>query len=221
MGASDSTLLGGQEKGGGDVITTISQRCERVDPILENLKSLTISRPIPKTAPPTESSLTDILVRKALSSSSSSYTVDPQILVELFSIYREWQDSKAEDITNRQLYVHKNLCIFLVNATKNSVCLFLSNFGFTNHGVDALASKLLQRFNHSVSAMRTTSHHLSQGAYPISSLVSVYKIHVPDTRLPSPLYLTGANIFSSWVAGGAWGPQRKVDRGDQQLRYLM
>ncbi|CAG7860579.1 unnamed protein product, partial [Brassica rapa] len=27
---------------------------------------------------------------------------------------------------------------------------------------DALASKLLQRFNHSVSAMRTTSHHLSQ-----------------------------------------------------------
>ncbi|KAF2537609.1 hypothetical protein F2Q68_00020492, partial [Brassica cretica] len=156
------------------------------------------SRPILRSAPPRESSLTDILVRKALSSSSSAYTVDPQILVELFSIYREWQDSKAEDITNRQEDIENKIEV-----------------------ADALASKLLQRFNHSVSAMRTTSHHLSQGAYPISSLVSVYKIHVPDTRLPSPLYLTGANIFSSWVAGGAWGPQRKVDRGDQQLRYLM
>lgn len=88
-----------------------------------------------KSAAPRESSLTDILVRKALSSSSSSEflilylkletvcflvflflvsflahclplpedTVDPQILVELFSIYREWQDSKAQDITNRQV----------------------------------------------------------------------------------------------------------------------
>jgi hypothetical protein len=70
MGASDSTLLGSQENRG-DVITTISHRSEIVDPILENLKALTVSRPILK-SPPTESSLTDILVRKALSSSSSS-----------------------------------------------------------------------------------------------------------------------------------------------------
>ncbi|CDY64589.1 BnaA06g38940D [Brassica napus] len=127
------------EKGGGDVITTISQRSERVDPDLENLKSLAVSRPILKSAPPRESSLTDILVRKALSSSSSAYTVDPQILVELFSIYREWQDSKAQDITNRQEDIENKIEV-----------------------ADALASKLLQRFNHSVSAMRTTSHHLSQ-----------------------------------------------------------
>lgn len=140
MGASDSTLLGGQEnRGGGDVITTISQRSEKVDPILDNLKSLTVSRPILKSAAPRESSLTDILVRKALSSSSSKDTVDPQILVELFSIYREWQDSKAQDITNRQEDIENKIEV-----------------------ADALASKLLQRFNHSVSAMRTTSHHLSQ-----------------------------------------------------------
>ncbi|KAG2243915.1 hypothetical protein Bca4012_067887 [Brassica carinata] len=141
MGASDSTLLGAQENRGGDVITTISQRSERVDPVLESLKSLTVSRPILKSAPPTESSLTDILVRKALSSSSSSssYTVDPQILVELFSIFREWQDSKAQDITNRQEDIENKIEV-----------------------ADALASKLLQRFNHSLSAMRTTSHHLSQ-----------------------------------------------------------
>ncbi|EOA13927.1 hypothetical protein CARUB_v10027045mg [Capsella rubella] len=170
MGASDSTLLGAQENGGGDVITTISHRSETVDPILENLKSLTVvsllqfaqnrtwklvffsqfsikyfccwfemqSRPILK-SPPTESSLTDILVRKALSSSSSN-TVDPQILVELFSIYREWQESKAQQITKTQEDIENKIEV-----------------------ADALATKLLQRFNYSVSAMRTTSQHLSQG----------------------------------------------------------
>ncbi|XP_023645753.1 uncharacterized protein LOC17874941 [Capsella rubella] len=137
MGASDSTLLGAQENGGGDVITTISHRSETVDPILENLKSLTVSRPILK-SPPTESSLTDILVRKALSSSSSN-TVDPQILVELFSIYREWQESKAQQITKTQEDIENKIEV-----------------------ADALATKLLQRFNYSVSAMRTTSQHLSQ-----------------------------------------------------------
>ncbi|KAL9815611.1 hypothetical protein AtNW77_Chr5g0153431 [Arabidopsis thaliana] len=136
MGASDSTLLGSQENRG-DVITTISHRSEIVDPILENLKALTVSRPILK-SPPTESSLTDILVRKALSSSSSN-TVDPQILVELFSIYREWQENKAQEITKRQEDIENKIEV-----------------------ADALATKLLQRFNHSVSAMRTTSQHLSQ-----------------------------------------------------------
>ncbi|RID44088.1 hypothetical protein BRARA_I00908 [Brassica rapa] len=121
MGASDSTILGAQEKGGGDVISTISQRSERVDPVLENLKSLAVSRPILKSAPPREN------------------TVDPQILAELFSIYREWQDSKAQEITNRQEDIENKIEV-----------------------ADALASKLVQRFNHSVSAMRTTSHHLSQ-----------------------------------------------------------
>nr|ADQ43207.1 unknown [Schrenkiella parvula] len=137
MGASDSTLLGAQgNRGGGDVITTISHRSEIVDPLVENLKSLAVSSPILK-SPPTESSLTDILVRKALSSSSS--TVDPQILLELFSIYREWQEIKAQKITKRQEDIENKIEV-----------------------ADALATKLLQRFNHSVSAMRTTSQHLSQ-----------------------------------------------------------
>ncbi|WZZ85444.1 hypothetical protein YC2023_114023 [Brassica napus] len=172
------------EKGGGDVITTISQRSERVDPDLENLKSLAVSRPILKSAPPRESSLTDILVRKALSSSSSAYTVDPQILVELFSIYREWQDSKAQDITNRQEDIENKIEV-----------------------ADALASKLLQRFNHSVSAMRTTSHHLSQGAYPISSLVSVYKIHVELGDLKGRLTEVINNCDTLCKRINAEGPQ--------------
>ncbi|CAN8264047.1 unnamed protein product [Cochlearia groenlandica] len=136
MGASDSTLLGSQGNGGGDVITTISHRSEiGEDPLLETLKSLSLSRPILKSAP-TESSLTDILVRKAL---STSYTVDPQILVELFSIFREWQDTRSQDITTRQEDIENKIEV-----------------------ADALATKLLQRFKHSVSSMRTTSHHLSQ-----------------------------------------------------------
>ncbi|KAL0721707.1 hypothetical protein Bca4012_036306 [Brassica carinata] len=158
MGASDSTLLGAQENrgGGGDVITTISQRSEKVDPILDNLKSLTVSRPILKSVPPRESSLTDILVRKALSTSSSKDTVDPQILVELFSIYREWQDSKAQDITNRQSL--RNVC----NYWNTKALDLMEDIENKIEVADALATKLLQRFNHSVSAMRTTSHHLSQ-----------------------------------------------------------
>lgn len=35
---------------------------------------------------------------------------------------------------------------------------------------DALATKLVQRFNHSVSAMRTTSQHLSQGTLVVSAV---------------------------------------------------
>ncbi|XP_010547433.1 PREDICTED: uncharacterized protein LOC104819182 isoform X2 [Tarenaya hassleriana] len=136
MGVSDSTLLGAQRAG--DEITTISHRSEAVDPILENLKSLKITTPILKSPPPSESSLTDILVRKALSNSSSN-TVDPQVLLELFSIYREWQESKAQEISKRQEDVENKIEV-----------------------ADALTTKLLQRFNHSVSAMRATSQHLSQ-----------------------------------------------------------
>ncbi|KAL0856655.1 hypothetical protein Bca101_061809 [Brassica carinata] len=150
MGASDSTLLGAQENRGGDVITTISQRSERVDPVLESLKSLTVSRPILKSAPPTESSLTDILVRKALSSSSSSssYTVDPQILVELFSIFREWQDSKAQDITNRQEDIENKIEV-----------------------ADALASKLLQSVQDDIDGLDTRLPS------PLISPVDVFSVH--------------------------------------------
>lgn len=45
-------------------------------------------------------------------------------------------------------------CILLQEEIENKIEL-----------VDALAVKLLQRFNHSVSAMKTTSQHLSEGTY--------------------------------------------------------
>ncbi|MBA0655538.1 hypothetical protein Goklo_008012, partial [Gossypium klotzschianum] len=52
-----------------DQISTISQRSETVDPVLEKLKSLSITSPI-LTTPPADGSLTDILVRRPSSSSS-------------------------------------------------------------------------------------------------------------------------------------------------------
>ncbi|KAH0771018.1 hypothetical protein KY290_014999 [Solanum tuberosum] len=135
MGASESVLSGSQ--GPIDEITTVSERVEGVDPILERLKSLKIAAPILK-SPPAESSLTDILVRKA-SSTSNKGCVDPKVLLELFSVYRQWQEEKAQKICKRQEELENKIEV-----------------------ADALAVKLLQRFNYSVSAMKTTSQHLSE-----------------------------------------------------------
>ncbi|KAK2990697.1 hypothetical protein RJ640_001797, partial [Escallonia rubra] len=87
-------------------ITTVSERSESVDPIIERLRSLKIATPILTLPPPGESSLTDILVRKA-SSSSNSGTVNPTVLLELFSMYRDWQEEKTQKISTRQVhFVH-------------------------------------------------------------------------------------------------------------------
>ncbi|XP_016560525.2 uncharacterized protein LOC107859889 [Capsicum annuum] len=135
MGASESVLSSSQRPI--DEITTVSERLEGVDPILERLKSLKIASPILK-SPPAESSLTDILVRKT-SSTSDKGCVDPKVLLELFSVYRQWQEEKAQKICKRQEEIENKIEV-----------------------ADALAVKLLQRFNYSVSAMKTTSQHLSE-----------------------------------------------------------
>ncbi|KAM3363037.1 hypothetical protein P3S68_017891 [Capsicum galapagoense] len=135
MGASESVLSSSQRPI--DEITTVSERLEGVDPILERLKSLKIASPILK-SPPAESSLTDILVRKT-SSTSNKGCVDPKVLLELFSVYRQWQEEKAQKISKRQEEIENKIEV-----------------------ADALAVKLLQRFNYSVSAMKTTSQHLSE-----------------------------------------------------------
>ncbi|KAL2497648.1 hypothetical protein Adt_23198 [Abeliophyllum distichum] len=135
MGASESSLIGSQNPDDG--ITTVSERTQGVDSILERVQSLKITTPILTSAPP-ESSLTDILVRKP-SSSSSSGTVNPNVLLELFAMYRDWQEKKAQNISRRQEEIENKIEV-----------------------VDALAVKLLQRFNYSVSAMKSTSRHLSE-----------------------------------------------------------
>ncbi|XP_068646700.1 uncharacterized protein [Aristolochia californica] len=135
MGSSESTLSSyGQPV---DEITTVSQRSANVDPILERLKSLKIASPILKSSPPDESNLTDILVRKP-SETSVPGNLNPNVLLELFSLYRDWQEEKAVTIGQKQEEIENKFEV-----------------------ADALAVKLLQRFNYSVSAMRTTAHHVS------------------------------------------------------------
>ncbi|KAK6150703.1 hypothetical protein DH2020_015635 [Rehmannia glutinosa] len=135
MGASESSRAssGNPEDG----ITTVSERTQGVDPVLQRLQSLQITKPI-LTSAPAESTLTDILVRKPFSSSTSG-TVNPNVLLELFSMYRDWQEEKAQKISKRQEEIENKIEV-----------------------ADALAVKLLQRFNYSVSAIKTTSNHLSE-----------------------------------------------------------
>ncbi|XP_043709770.1 uncharacterized protein LOC122658743 isoform X2 [Telopea speciosissima] len=137
MGSAESTLANLQSQQPGDVITTISERVESVDPLLEQLKSLEVTTPI-LTSPPTENSLTDILVKKP-SSASVTGSLNPKVLLELLSMYRDWQEEKARMISKRQEEIDNKIEV-----------------------ADALAVKLLQRYNYSVSTMRTTAHNLSE-----------------------------------------------------------
>ncbi|RAL39095.1 unnamed protein product [Cuscuta campestris] len=134
MGASESALSSSQRSG--DEITTVSERVKGADPILERLRSLQISSPI-LTAPPQETSLTDILVRKTPSASNSG-CIDPKVLLDLFSMYRDWQEDKVQKINKKQEEIDNKIEV-----------------------ADALAIKLLQRYNYSASAMKATSQHLS------------------------------------------------------------
>ncbi|XP_062010119.1 uncharacterized protein LOC133726568 isoform X2 [Rosa rugosa] len=88
------------------------------------------------TSPPSEGSLTDILVRKPSSSSAPSI-VDPKVLLELFSMYREWQEENVKKLSQKQEEIENKIEI-----------------------ADALSVKLKQRFNYSVTAMKTSSQHL-------------------------------------------------------------
>ncbi|KAK1439193.1 hypothetical protein QVD17_05009 [Tagetes erecta] len=139
MGSSESTLLTSSQTEE-DGITTVSERFQHVDPVLHKLTSLQIASPI-LTSASTESSLTDILVRKPSSSSSPSPNtdiVDPKVLLQLFSVYQELQEKQAQNINKRQEEIENKIEL-----------------------ADALALKLLRRYNHSLSAMKATSTHLS------------------------------------------------------------
>ncbi|KAJ1701794.1 hypothetical protein LUZ63_001573 [Rhynchospora breviuscula] len=150
MGASESILSKQspvQQSQFVDEITTVSQRIEGVDPLLERIRALKIATPLLK-SPQSESSLTDILLKKP---SSASGTLDPNVLLELFSIYREWQEKKAKKISQKQEELENKI-----------------------ETVDALAAKLLQRFTHSVAAMRSTSQSLAE-VYPLQVEVGELK----------------------------------------------
>ncbi|ONK56069.1 uncharacterized protein A4U43_C10F3820 [Asparagus officinalis] len=166
MGASESLLLNKRQQQHHqdqqqqripivDEITTVSEKVDGVDPILLRIQALKLTEPILKSPPQTEGSLSDILVARKPSSSSSapsvSGTLNPNVLLELFSMYREWQEEKAKKISQKQEEIEMKI-----------------------ETADALAVKLLQRFNYSVSSMRTTAHSFAE-AQPLQVEVGELK----------------------------------------------
>ncbi|XP_020598341.1 uncharacterized protein LOC110037937 isoform X1 [Phalaenopsis equestris] len=145
MGASESVISKLQQQPTIDQVTTVSERKEDTDPILERIQALKIATPLLSSQPSSEGSLTDILVRKPSSSSNSTIpgSLNPNILLELFSTYREWQTEKAKKISQKQEEIENMI-----------------------ETADALTGKLLQRFNYSVSSIRTASRSLTGGGLP-------------------------------------------------------
>ncbi|XP_077220906.1 uncharacterized protein LOC143854698 [Tasmannia lanceolata] len=136
MGSSESTLSNSNSQPIDEITTVVAEKTDGVDPIIERLRAIKIATPVLKSLP-SDNSLTDILVRKQPSSSTPG-ALNPKVLLELFSMYRDWQEEKAKRISQKQEEIENKIEI-----------------------ADALAVKLLQRFNYSMSAMRTTAHHLS------------------------------------------------------------
>lgn len=124
-------------------ITTVSEGRRDdadADPLVRRIRSLTIAPPLlsSQTESEAESSLTDILVRKP-SASAASGNLNPNVLAELFAMYREWQEENAKKISQKQEEIENKI-----------------------ETADALAVKLLQRFNHSVASMRSTSQNFAE-----------------------------------------------------------
>lgn len=149
MGASESLLARQpqQQPQWADEITTVSdgrRDAADEDPLLRRIRSLTIAPPLlsgqAAAGSETETSFTDILVRKpSAASSAASGNLNPNLMFELFAMYREWQEEMAKEISGRQGEIENKI-----------------------ETADALAVKLLQRFNYSVTSMRSTSHNLAE-----------------------------------------------------------
>ncbi|KAJ1293802.1 hypothetical protein BS78_01G096600 [Paspalum vaginatum] len=159
MGASESILSRHQlqqpRPQWADEITTVSEGRRDdadADPLVRRISSLSIAPPLlsSQSEPEGESSLTDILVRKP-SSSAPSGNLNPNVLTELFSMYREWQEENAKKISQKQEEIENKI-----------------------ETADALAVKLLPRFNHSLSSMRSTSHNLAE-VHPLQIEVGEFK----------------------------------------------
>nr|CAB3493398.1 unnamed protein product [Digitaria exilis] len=113
MGASESLLSRQQlqqpRPQWADEITTVSEgRCDDsdADPLIRRIRSLSIAPPLltSQSESEAESSLTDILVRKPSTSPAASGNLNPNVLAELFSMYREWQEENAKKISQKQRF---------------------------------------------------------------------------------------------------------------------
>lgn len=115
-------------------ITTVAKRTEEVDLLLEKLKGLEVVRPLLK-SPPAEVGLKDLLLRHAHGSEHGS--LDPTTTAALLTLYQEWQRVTSEKINKNQ------------EDLRNKIDM-----------VEALAVKLLQRFNSSLRMMKASATDL-------------------------------------------------------------
>ncbi|KAK9948446.1 hypothetical protein M0R45_004019 [Rubus argutus] len=100
MGASESTLSSSQSRPA-DEITTVSELSEVADPILERLKSFKISTPL-LTSPPKIYSVFVPQYFQFYSYKHYDSVVDPKVLLELFSMYREWQEENVKKLSRNR-----------------------------------------------------------------------------------------------------------------------
>ncbi|KAI4974065.1 hypothetical protein ZWY2020_041846, partial [Hordeum vulgare] len=125
-GASESLLARQQQQQrpqSADKITTVSdgrRDAADEDPLLRRIRSLTIALSLlssqPAAGSKTDTSFTHILVRKPSGSSSDASGLyprhSPNLMFELFAMYREWQEEMAMEISgsgivNLSLYAPK------------------------------------------------------------------------------------------------------------------
>ncbi|KAK1423573.1 hypothetical protein QVD17_18877 [Tagetes erecta] len=110
--------------------------------------------------------------------------VDPKVLLELFSMYQELQEKQARNINKRQEEIENKIEL-----------------------ADALALKLLQRYNYSVSAMKTTSTHLS-GVNQVTILQIVVDLQVQLGELKGRLTEVTSNCDAICKRIAAEGPEQ-------------
>ncbi|KAH7441022.1 hypothetical protein KP509_03G021800 [Ceratopteris richardii] len=135
MGAADSKFLSDTNATpSSDGITTIANRILQADPLLEKLKTLEIAEPLLK-SPPSEVGLKDLLLRHVHNSEHGA--LDPTTTASLLTLYQEWQRVTSEKINKNQEDLSNKIEV-----------------------VEALAMKLLQRFNSSLQLMKTSAADL-------------------------------------------------------------
>ncbi|TXG59770.1 hypothetical protein EZV62_014343 [Acer yangbiense] len=167
--------------------------------------------PILTSPPSTEGSLTDILVRRS-SSSSAPCTVDPKVLLELFSMYREWQENKAQQISKRQVHI-----FLYIDLGSEKIDELYDAFSVQEElenrieVADALAVKILRRFSYSVSSMKTNSQHLSEASgvhyLTLSNTFAVHTLQVGLGELKGRLTEVISNCDALCKRIASEGPQ--------------
>lgn len=134
MGAGDSKLDSDPQVPAAEGITTVTQKTQELNPLLEKLKALEVALPLLNLRP-SDTGLKDLLLRHAHDSEHGS--LDPTTTASLLTLFQEWQRVASEKI-------HKNQ-----DDLKNKIDV-----------VEALAVKLLQRFNSSLQVMKASATKL-------------------------------------------------------------